>query len=88
MWKEYRPFSKSSLTLRPVKHEGEQSIQKQQWHSREAQIEPPLIECECELLEYGRKSQRSAESRGFYPGTPVSSHRESWQGGLGKKGPQ
>jgi hypothetical protein len=34
------------------------------------------------------KSQRSAESRGFPPGTPVSSHRESWQGGLGKKGPQ
>ena len=25
--------------------------------------------------------QRSAESRGFSPGTPVSSHRESWQGG-------
>ena len=34
------------------------------------------------------KSQRSAESRGFPPGTPVSSHRESWQGGLGKKGQQ
>jgi hypothetical protein len=34
------------------------------------------------------KSQRYAESRGFSPGTPVSSHRESWQGGLGKKGPQ
>ena len=34
------------------------------------------------------KSQRSAESRGFSPGTPVSSHRESLQGGLGKKGPQ
>jgi hypothetical protein len=33
------------------------------------------------------KSRRSAESRGF-PGTPVSSHRESWQGGLGKNGPQ
>jgi hypothetical protein len=31
------------------------------------------------------KSQRSAESRGFSPSTPVSSHRESWQGGLGKK---
>jgi hypothetical protein len=30
------------------------------------------------------KSQRSAESRGFSPGTPVSSHRESWQGGLGE----
>jgi hypothetical protein len=29
------------------------------------------------------KSQRSAESHGFPPGTPVSSHRESWQGGLG-----
>jgi hypothetical protein len=29
----------------------------------------------------------SAESRGFSPGTPVSSHRESWLGGLGKKGP-
>jgi hypothetical protein len=34
------------------------------------------------------KSQRSAESRWFSPGTPVSSHRESWQGGFGKKGPQ
>jgi hypothetical protein len=34
------------------------------------------------------KSQRSAESRGFSPGTPVSSHRGSWQGGLGKKGPK
>jgi hypothetical protein len=30
-----------------------------------------------------RVSQRSAESRGFSPGAPVSSHRESWQGGLG-----
>jgi hypothetical protein len=28
------------------------------------------------------KSQRSAESRGFSPGTPISSHRESWQGGF------
>jgi hypothetical protein len=34
------------------------------------------------------KSQHSAESRGFSLGTPVSSHRASWQGGLGKKGPQ
>jgi hypothetical protein len=24
------------------------AIQKQQWDSREAQIEPPLIECDCE----------------------------------------
>ena len=31
-----------------------------------------------------RVSQRSAESRGFSPGTPVSSHRESWLGGLGQ----
>jgi hypothetical protein len=31
------------------------------------------------------KNQRSAESRGFSTGTPVSSHRESWQGGLGKR---
>jgi hypothetical protein len=30
-----------------------------------------------------RVSQRSTESRGFSPGTPVSSHRECWQGGLG-----
>ena len=35
-------------------------------------------------------SQRSAESRGFSPGTPVSSHKESWQwpcpcGGSNKK---
>jgi hypothetical protein len=29
-----------------------------------------------------RVSQRSTESRGFSLGTPVSSHRESWQGGL------
>jgi hypothetical protein len=27
--------------------------------------------------EKSKKSQRSAESRGFSPGTPVSSHRES-----------
>ncbi len=33
-------------------------------------------------------SQRSAEGRGFSPGTPVSSHRESWQGGLDNAGPQ
>ena len=32
-------------------------------------------------------SQRSAESRGFSPGTLVSSHRESWLGGLDKTGP-
>jgi hypothetical protein len=31
------------------------------------------------------KSQLSAESRGFSPVSPVSSHRESWQGGLGKE---
>jgi hypothetical protein len=31
------------------------AIQKQHWHSREAQIEPPLIECEYnKFLEYGR----------------------------------
>jgi hypothetical protein len=30
-----------------------------------------------------RVRQRSAESRGFSPGTPVSSHRECWLGGLG-----
>ena len=36
------------------------------------------------LKEY---SQRSAESCGFSPGTPVFSHRESWQGGLGHMGP-
>jgi hypothetical protein len=29
------------------------------------------------------ESQRSTESRGFSPGALVSSHRESWQGGLG-----
>ena len=32
------------------------------------------------------KSLRSVESRGFPPGTPVSSHRESRQGGLGDTG--
>jgi hypothetical protein len=31
-----------------------------------------------------RVSQRSAESRGFSPGAPVSSHRESSQGELGQ----
>jgi hypothetical protein len=30
-----------------------------------------------------RVSQSSTESRVFSPGTPVSSHRECWQGGLG-----
>jgi hypothetical protein len=30
-----------------------------------------------------RVSQRSTETRGFSPCTPVSSHRECWQGGLG-----
>jgi hypothetical protein len=30
-----------------------------------------------------RVSQRSPERRGFSPGTPVSSNRECWQGGLG-----
>ena len=34
------------------------------------------------------KCLRSAESRGFPPGTPVSSHRESRHGGLGDTGPQ
>jgi hypothetical protein len=29
------------------------AIQKQQWHSRKAQIEPPLIECDCECSECG-----------------------------------
>ena len=29
-----------------------------------------------------RVSQHSAESRGFSPGTPVSSHKDCWQGGL------
>ena len=31
------------------------------------------------------KSQRTAGSRGLSQGTPVSSHRESRQGGLGKR---
>jgi hypothetical protein len=35
------------------------------------------------VLMWKEQSQRSAESLGFSPGTPVSSHRESWQGGLG-----
>ena len=34
------------------------------------------------------KSLRSAESRGFPPGTPVSAHTESTQGGIGNKGPK
>ena len=32
-------------------------------------------------------SQLSAESRGFSPGAPVFSHRESWQCGIGNYGP-
>jgi hypothetical protein len=32
-------------------------------------------------------SQRSAESRGFPPGTPVSSHREQLTGWVRQKGP-
>ena len=32
--------------------------------------------------------QRSAESRRFSTGTPISSHREIWQGGLGNAYPQ
>lgn len=31
-----------------------------------------------------RISQRSAKSRGFSPGTPVSYHRKRLQGGLGQ----
>ena len=34
------------------------------------------------------ESLRSVQYRGFPPGTPVSSHRESRQGGLGNTGPQ
>ena len=34
----------------------------------------------CGLMHVKSVSQRSAESRGFSPGSPVSSHRESWQG--------
>ena len=30
----------------------------------------------------GRVRQQSTESREFSPGSPVSTHRESWQGGL------
>jgi hypothetical protein len=33
-------------------------------------------------LTWKESVQLSAESRGFSPGAPVSSHRESWQGGL------
>jgi hypothetical protein len=32
-----------------------------------------------------KRAKVNAESRGFSPGTPVSSHRESSQGGLGKR---
>ena len=35
------------------------------------------------LRTHVKTSQRSAESRGFSPGVPVSSHRESCEGGLG-----
>jgi predicted nuclease with RNAse H fold len=28
------------------------AIQKQHWHSREAQIEPPLFECECMWVKF------------------------------------
>ena len=40
------------------------------------------------VLVWKEYSQRFAESRGFSPGTTVSSHREYWQGGIGNTGPQ
>jgi hypothetical protein len=88
MWKEYRPYSKSSLTLTLRLSMRVSSLFKNSNDTR-GKLRLNLYSLSVsELLEYGRKSQRSAESRGFYPGTPVSSHRESWQGGLGKKGLQ
>jgi hypothetical protein len=115
MWKDYRPYSKSSLTLNEWRFNLSFSrvsmlflnSRRVSSHIVRYDTSPPAIQKDknnidtweklrlnlhslsvSELLEYRRKSQRSAESRGFYPGTPVSSHRESWQGGLGKKGPQ
>jgi hypothetical protein len=50
---------------------------------------PFTSEIVCSILTWSndtrvkRVSQRSTESRGFSPGTTVSSHNESWQGGLG-----
>jgi hypothetical protein len=55
---------------------------KSQWELSQCDSNPVLMwKKKC-------KSQCSAENCGFSPGTTVSSHRESWQGGLGKKGPQ
>ena len=38
-----------------------------------------------ERISLKRISQRFVESCGFSPGTPVSTHKESWQGSLGYK---
>jgi hypothetical protein len=61
------PFSLRGITFCRVSNF---SIQKQHWHSREAQIEPPLIECECErafrrgdrLPQPGTRATRNANS--------------------------
>jgi hypothetical protein len=37
----------------------------------------------CMTLVWKESVNAPAEIRGFSPGTPVSSHRECWQGGLG-----
>jgi hypothetical protein len=56
------------------------AIQKQQWHSREAQIELPLIECDCvsELLEYGRKTIHNDGSGFLEKGAPSFNAVSFW----------
>jgi hypothetical protein len=52
------------------------------WCSRQSKRLSPLRGRFSLRTHVKRVSQRSAESRGFSPGAPVSSHRKSWQGGL------
>ena len=55
------------------------------WRRRQSKRFPPLSSWVWFSLwtRVKRVSQRSAESRGFSPGAPVSSYKASWQGGLG-----
>jgi hypothetical protein len=59
------------------------------WHSRQRNRLSPLgLQVQVSLWTHAwthvkRVCQRSAESRGFSPGAPISSHRESWHGGFG-----
>jgi hypothetical protein len=59
------------------------------WHSRQRNRPSPLgLQVQVPLWTHAwthvkRVCQRFAESRGFSPGAPISSHRESWHGGFG-----